>query len=124
MNVASPAGLHNPGSTPQIGISPAEIHTPSQGEPMQPSDPRHQEIQAAFAFVRAEIDKMKSTAATAGGLQPKNLTPEEKDEMKLIAGRKQIWDFIGYMDKLAPYIYFFTKDEQKTSDFLRLVYAS
>jgi hypothetical protein len=125
MNVASPAGLHHPGSTPQgLGISPADTHTPSQGDSMQAMMEKNSDYQTAIAFVRVEMEKIKVQMTAVWANKPaKNLSQEEKDQMKMLLSSKQTQDYVGRIDKLAPFLYIITKDEARVSSFLRLVFT-
>jgi hypothetical protein len=121
MNVASP-NLPLPAATPQgLGISPADTQTPPQGQPMQIADGQIAH-QTAQAFVNANIQKIRSMMlAGAANLQVKNLTPEEKEQMRGFLGNTQTQEFIARIDRLAPVMLMITKDENRTIEFLRLV---
>jgi hypothetical protein len=129
LHVSSPAGVHLPGSTPQnMSISPADVYA-NQPEGSQQSDGNinpleNRQLQAqAMNFVRNETDKIKQlTHAQIAGQQPKNLTPEEKAQMAAMITNKQTIECINKMDKLAALFYVLTRDEAKTSAFIRLVF--
>ena len=76
----------------------------------------------ALAFVRNNIEKIQNLmVAGANNLQLKNLTQEEKDQMRGYLSNPQTQEFIGRIDKLAPLMLLITKDEHRTIEFLRLV---
>jgi hypothetical protein len=122
MTMASPAGLHH--QTPQnMGVSPVETHTPQQGDqPPQQTiiDNKIAELATAQAFVKAEMEKLR-LQLTAQQQPIKNLTPEEKQQMKLLLSNQQVFESMGKIERLAPLFYLFSRDEAKTSNFLRLV---
>ena len=120
--MASPAAFH-PSATPQhLGVSPAEMHTPSQAEQMQPNiqDTRAQDFQAAVAFVRLEMEKLRMQM-TSQVQQQKNLTMEEKEQMKGLLKDPQVLSCLGQIEKLAPFLHLLLRNEQRTASFLRLV---
>ena len=122
MTVASPAGLHFLGSTPQgIGISPTDSNNPFRNEQM--TFPfTVQEQQTAITFVKAEMEKQKMMPAAWTNRPLKNLSPEEKDQMRVLLSNQQTQDCIGRIDRLAPWMLLITKNEEQTIHFLRLVY--
>ena len=76
----------------------------------------------AMAFVRSETEKIKQlTQAQLAGQQPKNLVPEEKAQLIALLNNKQTIEYINKMERLAPLLYILTRDEAKTSGFIRLV---
>ena len=122
MNVASPAGLHFPGSTPQgISISPTDSNNPFRSEQM--SFPfTFQEQQAAIAFTKAEMEKQKMLMAATWANRPvKNLSQEEKDQMRALLTNQQTQEYISRIDRLAPWMLLISKSEEQTINFLRLV---
>jgi len=122
INVASPAGMHLPGSTP-IGISPAETHTvptPKQIEVPQSAETARDQLQA-LQFINTESEKIRGQLMTYfANQQPKNLTQEEKVEMRTLLGGKS-QECINHIEKLAPLLYVITKDEGRITSLLRLV---
>jgi hypothetical protein len=122
MNVASP-NLPLPAVTPQgLGISPTDTHTPPQGQPMQIPDQKIYDQATAFAFVRTNIERIRNMMfAGANNLTVKNLSQEEKDQMRAYLNNPQTAEFIGRIDKLAPLMLMITRDENRTIEFLRLV---
>jgi hypothetical protein len=127
MNMQSPAQLNQYGATPQaMGISPSDMHTPSQGDQMQMQqnqmEVRHQDLLLATNFVKTEIEKIKIYMQTTWlPQQSKQLSPEEKQQMKILLGNNQTHDLLGRIEKLAPPLYLLTRDENKVINFLRLV---
>ena len=88
MNVASPALMHHPGSTPSgSGISPTDTHTPTQGndliqQTLSQVDFQGQDFKNAQTFVRMEMEKLKNVMMNQMSVQqPKRLTPEQKQRM-------------------------------------------
>jgi len=122
MNVASP-NLPLPAATPQgLAISPTDMQTPPQGQPMQIPEQKVYDHQGALTFVRTNIEKIQNMmVASANNLQVKNLTQEEKERMRGYSNDPQTQEFISRIDKLAPLMLLITKDENRTIEFLRLV---
>src|SRR3981189_2262615 len=109
-----------------MGISPSDMHTPSQGDQMQMQqnqvEIRHQDLLLATNFVKTEIEKIKIYMQTTWlPQQSKQLSPEEKQQMKILLGNNQTHDLLGRIEKLAPPLYLLTRDENKVINFLRLV---
>ena len=82
-----------------------------------------QEQQTALAFVKTEIEKQKMLMAAAWASRPlKNLSPDEKDQMKALLSNNQTHDYIGRIERLAPWMFLISKSEEQTINFLRLVF--
>jgi len=78
----------------------------------------------AVGFVRNNMEKIRNMMlAGASNLPVKNLTQEEKDQMRGYLNNPQTQEFIGRIEKLAPLMLLITKDENRTIEFLRLVTA-
>jgi Mediator complex subunit 15 len=120
-NVAS-SNLPLPAATPQGLIPPADTQASPQGQPTQVPDGQISH-QTAKAFVNTNIRKIRSMIMVAGAanLQVKNLTPEEKEQMRGFLSNTQTLEFIARIDRLAPVMLMITKDEKRTIEFLRLV---
>jgi len=127
MNMQSPAPLAQFGTTPQnVGISPSDMHTPSHAEQMQVQqnqmEARNQDLHVAANFVRQEIEKIKvSMQGTWLPNQARQLSPEEKQQMKVLLRNPQTLELLGRIEKLAAPFYLLTRDENKVINFLRLV---
>jgi hypothetical protein len=126
MNMQSPAPLTQFGSTPQtVGISPSDMHTPSQSEQMHVQnqmDIRNQDLHVANNFVKAEIEKVKVYMQVKWlPKQSRQLSPEEKQLMHNLLGNHQTLECLGRIEKLAPPLWLLTRDENKVINFLRLV---
>lgn len=128
INVMSPAIMHHPGSTPQgSGISPTDTHTPSQGDSFQQTlisqvDFQGLEFKNAQSFCKMEMEKLRLQLTNQmARQQPKQLTTEQKQRMRALLMDNAMTDYIGRIEKLAPILFLLTRDEGKTSNFLRVV---
>jgi hypothetical protein len=123
VNIASPAAMHHPGSTPRVGVSPADMHTPSAADTAHPVLDKNADYQMAGLFVKREIEKLRPQLAMAN-IPAKNLTAEEKEQMLQYNNDPTVMDYLRRLAELAQLLYAVTKDEAKTRQFLQLVFQN
>src|SRR5579859_6608934 len=85
-------------------------------------DITNQDLHLGTNFVKMEIEKIKIYMQTTWlPQQSKQLSPEDKQQMKMLLSNHETLELPGRMEKLAAALYLVTRDENKVRNFLRLV---
>jgi len=121
VHMASPATVPHP--TPQgLGISPVDpntTHTSSHVDnPQHPDSDAQARMANVVGQIRAEMEKQRQSLSN-WITQLKELSPEQKEQMKAVIASPPVIEFLNRADKVLPFVWNHAKNEPQVQPFIQ-----